>query len=212
MSSDSKPIPRASLVRWRKTLVLLAVAVLAFIFLGGQHLFSDSLEISRSKIVDYVSRPKVDEVYGLIHLVTGGIEEQDTLTEAADGDPTKPIDLSVYAEGRQIDWRKEVKRLDTKYPIVVFSKTYCPYSKRAKNLLASYDIRPAPFIVEVDLRGDGSILKTILGRLTGRATFPNVIVHGKSIGGSDDLAALHESGKLKKILRRAGVNFKPRDA
>ena len=128
MSSDCKPISRVPLVRWRKTLILLAAAVLAFIFLGGQHLLSESLEISRSKIVDYISsRPKVDEIYGLIHLVTSGIEEQDRLTEAADGDPTKPIDLSVYAEGRQIDWRKEVKRLDTKYPIVVFSKVSSPF-------------------------------------------------------------------------------------
>jgi len=115
-------------VRWRKTLILVAAAVLAFIFLGGQHLLSESLEISRSKIVDYVvtSRPKVDEIYGLIHMTTGGIEKQDTLTEAADADPTKPIDLFVYAEGKQIDWRREVKRLDTKYPIVVFSKVSSP--------------------------------------------------------------------------------------
>ncbi len=128
MSSDSKPASRAPLVRWRKTLILVAAAVLAFIFLGGQHLLSESLEISRSKIVDYVvtSRPKVDEIYGLIHMTTGGIEKQDTLTEAADADPTKPIDLSVYAEGKQIDWRREVKRLDTKYPIVVFSKVSSP--------------------------------------------------------------------------------------
>lgn len=124
MGSDSKPTSRASLIRQKRTLILIATAVLAFIFLGSRYLFSDSFDISQSKIADYLStsRPKVDEIYGLIHLATGGIQSQDTLTEAADADPTKPLDLSVYAEGKQIDWRREVKRLDTKYPIVVFSK------------------------------------------------------------------------------------------
>ena len=42
-------------------------------------------------------------------------------------------------------------------------------------------------------------------RLTGHGTFPNVIVQRKSIGGSDDLAQLHGSGKLVKLLSAAGV-------
>ena len=124
MSSDSKPTSRASLIRRNRTLILIAAAVLAFIFLGSRHLFSESFDISQSKIAGYLStsRTKVDEIYGLIHLVTGGIEKQDTLAEAPDADPTKALDLSVYADGKPIEWRSELKRLDTKYPIVVFSK------------------------------------------------------------------------------------------
>ena len=34
--------------------------------------------------------------------------------------------------------------------------TFCRYSQRAKKLLAQYELDPAPYIVEVDLRGLGS--------------------------------------------------------
>ncbi|KAG8741638.1 hypothetical protein FRC12_015601, partial [Ceratobasidium sp. 428] len=90
-------------------------------------------------------------------------------------------------------------------PVVVFSKTYCPYSKRAKHLLASLHVEPPPFVVEVDLRSDVNIVKALLLRLTGHGTFPNIIVQRKSLGGSDDLAQLHESGELVKVLAAAGA-------
>ena len=90
-------------------------------------------------------------------------------------------------------------------PVVVFSKTYCPYSKRAKNLLGSLKLSPEPFIVEVDLRDDADTVKALLLRLTGHGTFPNVIVTNKSIGGSDDLAHLHEINQLIPLLEGAGV-------
>ncbi|KAG9073778.1 hypothetical protein FRC06_011159, partial [Ceratobasidium sp. 370] len=47
-------------------------------------------------------------------------------------------------------------------PVVVFSKTYCPYSKRAKSLLASMHLEPPAFVVEVDLRHDADTVKALL--------------------------------------------------
>ncbi|GAB1525032.1 hypothetical protein RhiTH_008189 [Rhizoctonia solani] len=91
-------------------------------------------------------------------------------------------------------------------PVVVFSKTYCPYSKRAKSLLSSLKLEPAPYVVEVDLRSDSDTVKALLVRLTGHGTFPNILVRRKSIGGSDDLARLHESGELIPLLATAGVS------
>ena len=44
-------------------------------------------------------------------------------------------------------------------------------------------------------------LQNKLKAATGRRTVPNILINGKSIGGSDDVAALHEKGELKaKIL------------
>jgi len=41
--------------------------------------------------------------------------------------------------------------------------------------------------------------------MTGRATVPNVMISGKSIGGGDDVAALDQAGKLiEKIKTLAG--------
>jgi len=40
------------------------------------------------------------------------------------------------------------------------SKSYCPFSKRAKNLIQTYALDPPPRIVEVDLRGKRSLYLT----------------------------------------------------
>lgn len=41
----------------------------------------------------------------------------------------------------------------------------------------------------------------VLKEISARDTFPNIFLHGKTLGGSDDLELLHESGKLKKLLK-----------
>ncbi|KAF8417995.1 glutaredoxin [Boletus edulis BED1] len=105
-------------------------------------------------------------------------------------------------------WEERLKVLREDYPLVVFSKSYCPYSKRAKKLLETYDLLPAPKVIEVDLRADSAHIKTLLIRLTDRSTFPNVILHGRSIGGSDELIRLHEEGRLRQVLEKAGVKVR----
>lgn len=51
------------------------------------------------------------------------------------------------------------------------------YSKRAKALLLeTYHLSPVPTVVELDTRTDGLLIQTILTRLTGRSTVPNIIL------------------------------------
>lgn len=89
--------------------------------------------------------------------------------------------------------------------VIIFSKSYCPHSKRAKNiLLGHYDITPAPFVVELDQHPIGPALQQLLRENTGRGTVPNVLVNGKSIGGGDDVAALDQSDELASKLRELG--------
>ncbi|KAH7339797.1 thioredoxin-like protein [Rhizoctonia solani] len=121
-------------------------------------------------------------------------------------DASLPVDIDPSAELSQKSLvAAAAGRSATVPPVVVFSKTYCPYSKRAKNLLSSLNLKPAPYVIEVDLRSDSDTVKALLMRLTGHGTFPNVLVRRKSIGGSDDLAQLHESGELVPLLATAGV-------
>lgn len=90
-------------------------------------------------------------------------------------------------------------------PIVVFSKSYCPYSKRAKALLTEkYNIVPAPLIVELDQHAHGPEIQAALGKKTGRRTVPNVMISGRSIGGSDDIHALESEGTLEDTIKRMG--------
>ncbi|KAJ5159181.1 uncharacterized protein N7500_008832 [Penicillium coprophilum] len=90
-------------------------------------------------------------------------------------------------------------------PVIIFSKSYCPYSKKAKSiLLEHYSIEPKPLVVELDQHPLGPYLQALLAKRTGRRTVPNVLVSGKSIGGGDDIAALDQSDELASTLRQMG--------
>ncbi len=90
--------------------------------------------------------------------------------------------------------------------VIIFSKTYCPFSKKAKHiLLEKYNIVPAPHVVELDTHPHGPGLQALLGKSTGRKTVPNVLLMGKSIGGGDDIEELDQTDTLiTKIKDMAG--------
>lgn len=89
--------------------------------------------------------------------------------------------------------------------VIIFSKSYCPFSARAKSiLLDKYFIVPAPYVVELDHHQMGRKLQMVLGENTGRRTVPNVLVNGKSIGGGDDVSELHEKDELSSTLKSLG--------
>lgn len=107
------------------------------------------------------------------------------------------------------------------HSIVIFSKTYCPHSRRAKTLLLDiYDIVPKPYVVELDTLTEaadssldspgegmvyslsmGTALQDLLAQRTGRKTVPNILVLGMSIGGADEVVRLHEEGSLADKLK-----------
>ncbi|KAG7192867.1 uncharacterized protein KQ657_001324 [Scheffersomyces spartinae] len=94
-------------------------------------------------------------------------------------------------------------------PMVIFSKSYCPYSMKLKKLIAeNYQITPEPMIVELDKHQFGAELQEYLGEISGRKTVPNVVI-GKSVeskGGCDDFLELHNKGKLLDKLKIWGDN------
>ncbi|KAI9829826.1 MAG: hypothetical protein M1826_005403 [Phylliscum demangeonii] len=97
----------------------------------------------------------------------------------------------------------ELGQILKRSPIIIFSKSYCRFSKRAKAiLLAKYHIVPPPFVVELDEHPLGAALQNELHRRTGRRTVPNVLISGKTIGGGDEVASLDAKGELVDTLRR----------
>lgn len=91
------------------------------------------------------------------------------------------------------------------FVVIIFSKSYCPYSKRAKGiLLEKYVIEPAPYVVELDLHPLGRKIQDRLAIITKRTTVPNIMIYGKSIGGGDDVAALDNDNKLAAKIKELG--------
>jgi hypothetical protein len=114
--------------RRRRVVILLALSVLLFLFLfssshdllGLPPALQGLRRVSPASIAALVrSRPGADELHGLLYYA---VQENDALADDAP-DPTRPIDLSVYADGDPApDWPARVKLLDQTTPLIVFSK------------------------------------------------------------------------------------------
>mmetsp|Transcript_35149 Transcript_35149/g.83965 ORF Transcript_35149/g.83965 Transcript_35149/m.83965 type:complete len:110 (+) Transcript_35149:144-473(+) len=83
--------------------------------------------------------------------------------------------------------------------VVVWSKSYCPYCARTKNLLSERNIDAKVF--ELDQMDNGAELQAALLEMSGQRTVPNVFVKGEHLGGSDDTQAAARSGKLDEMLK-----------
>ena len=95
---------------------------------------------------------------------------------------------------------KRIADLVAQNDIVVFSKTFCPYCKRAKAILDSNNLSYTA--VEVNLDAEDIPMhewQDALQRMTNQRSVPNIFIAGKHLGGSDDLARLGERGDLAKL-------------
>lgn len=94
----------------------------------------------------------------------------------------------------------------TAFPIVIFSKSYCPHCSKTKDAIAHYfeleNINVQPCIIELDLDPDGDDILTALREKSGQATVPNVYVAGIHIGGSDETLAAISTRTLMNPLHR----------
>ncbi|XP_010927051.1 uncharacterized protein [Elaeis guineensis] len=91
-----------------------------------------------------------------------------------------------------------VKDTVSSHDIVIFSKSYCPYCRRAKAVFR--ELNKVPHVVELDQREDGSNIQDALAVIVGRRTVPQVFINGKHLGGSDDTVEAYENGRLAKLL------------
>eukprot|EP00002_Diphylleia_rotans_P021591 TRINITY_DN419_c1_g4_i1.p1 TRINITY_DN419_c1_g4~~TRINITY_DN419_c1_g4_i1.p1 ORF type:complete len:142 (+),score=32.19 TRINITY_DN419_c1_g4_i1:21-446(+) len=89
------------------------------------------------------------------------------------------------------------------HPVVVYSKTFCPYCDQAKDLIRGLGVNA--HIVELDKISNGSAVQTTLTSsiTNGHRTVPMVFVGGEFIGGCDATVAAHRSGKLVPKLKAA---------
>ncbi|KAG8638804.1 glutaredoxin [Manihot esculenta] len=97
----------------------------------------------------------------------------------------------------------KAKQISTSAPVVVFSKTYCGYCKRVKQLLTQLG---ASFrVIELDEESDGAEIQSALAQWTGLRTVPNVFIGGQHIGGCDSTLDKYQKGELLPLLNDAGA-------
>ncbi|KAI6225347.1 putative monothiol glutaredoxin F10D7.3 [Aphelenchoides fujianensis] len=88
------------------------------------------------------------------------------------------------------------------HKVTLFSKTYCPYSKKIKRLLEPYKIEDMK-VVEVDLRSDRKLVQDELAKYSHIHTVPQLFVDHKFVGNSDTVSELERNNKLRPILQAA---------
>ncbi|GJN39015.1 hypothetical protein PR202_gb28105 [Eleusine coracana subsp. coracana] len=84
-----------------------------------------------------------------------------------------------------------VKSTVRAHDVVIFSKSYCPYCRRAKAVFKELELKKEPYIVELDQREDGGEIQDVLLDIVGKRTVPQVFINGKHLGGSDGSFPVH---------------------
>ncbi|KAF2850017.1 glutaredoxin [Plenodomus tracheiphilus IPT5] len=97
--------------------------------------------------------------------------------------------------------KQKVQSIIDENPVAVFSKSYCPYCRQAKQLLSESGAKF--YAIELDQVDDGSAIQSTLGDLTGQTTVPNIFIAQKHIGGNSDLQ--NKKKELKNLLKDAGA-------
>ena len=66
---------------------------------------------------------------------------------------------------------KEIKEAIPSTPVIVVSKSYCPFCRRAKGILETYQIDDTKMrIFEIDQAPDMSLIQAYMGQITGGTT------------------------------------------
>lgn len=96
-----------------------------------------------------------------------------------------------------------IREKNEKYPVMVYSKSYCPYCGQVKGLFKKLQLDFQA--VDLDEIHEGEEVQDNLMQITGSRTVPQVFINGQYIGGCDEIMKLNSSGKLKDILGAAGI-------
>lgn len=90
--------------------------------------------------------------------------------------------------------------------VVIVSKSYCPYCRAVKKLMAEQYPEVHPHVIEIDLdtRVDMTKFQNAMAETYGQRTVPQVFIGAERVGGSDDTFRAHVDGTLGRLLRDAG--------
>ena len=80
--------------------------------------------------------------------------------------------------------------------VTIYTKPYCPYCVRAVSLLEKKGVE----FTEIEAAFDPEKRQEMMQRSNGRATFPQIFIGERHIGGCDEIMALERSGQLDPLL------------
>ncbi|KAM9361722.1 thioredoxin reductase 3 [Symphorus nematophorus] len=94
--------------------------------------------------------------------------------------------------------KTRIQQLIDSNQVMVFSKSYCPYCVKVKDLFK--ELKVECNVVELDLIEDGTNYQEMLLEMTGQKTVPNVFINKTHLGGCDKTMQAHKDGSLQQLL------------
>jgi glutaredoxin 3 len=85
----------------------------------------------------------------------------------------------------------------TAVPVVMYSKSWCPYCEAARALLQHKGVA----VQEIDVEAQPEQREAMIAR-SGQYTVPQIFIGERHVGGSDELHALDAAGELDALLRQ----------
>lgn len=81
--------------------------------------------------------------------------------------------------------------------VTIYTKPMCPYCIRALKLLKTKPVE----ITDISAAFDADKKAEMIQRSNGGRTFPQIFIGDMHVGGSDDLMALENAGKLDDLIK-----------
>jgi glutaredoxin 3 len=82
--------------------------------------------------------------------------------------------------------------------VEIYTKAFCPYCWRAKQLLDSKGVEYR----EIPVDYGGETRERMIERANGRMTVPQIFIREYHVGGCDDLVALDRAGRLDDLISK----------
>ena len=95
-----------------------------------------------------------------------------------------------------------IDEINASNEVVIYSKTYCPYCRAAKQLFHESMPSVQVKVVELDREAEGLVMHQTLMAKTEKRTVPNIFVQNHSIGGNDQVHQAYRDGTLHRLLQR----------
>ena len=80
--------------------------------------------------------------------------------------------------------------------VTLYTSDWCPYCRRARDLLAQKNV----LFSEVNVEDEPKFREEMIAR-SNRRTVPQIFIGDKHVGGCEDLFELDRSGELDRLIR-----------
>lgn len=103
---------------------------------------------------------------------------------------------------------KQLEKFIQRGTIFIFSKSYCPYCDKAKQLFKIINVKYGSVEVDSDksLKNDTEFIES-LKQHSGIATYPKIYIGQKCIGGFSDLKDKYQTGHLYQLLKDENITY-----